>query len=267
MSLITQKNKIHNIKRILKITNSSNMVDVVNNRSIINLFNQMNIFTAYTYITCLCVYCRDNNLLDLHSFWLSELIKQKQIIDTYYENKVYNINITLNDIINKFNELSLIQRDINLEMMYLLLALLIHLKPKRCELAEICLINNNKNYIENNKLIMNNFKTSKFYGKIIEQLNDDIMLIINKSLKDYPRDYLLINSKGKPFTHNCYSRFFKTTFKKLFDRDVTVNNWRKYYTLSIDYNNIKYKDLKDVAKNMGHSIETHMTYYKLPHHL
>lgn len=165
-------------------------------------------------------------------------------------------------------------------LQYLLLAIFLNIKPKRADLGEVYITENGtvprsvleKNYIvltdKDQRLVINDYKTSKRYGTISEKLTPELVAVIKQSLALYPRKYLFISLdkrlKDLPYTKkNSYSQFVKRTFENLFEKSMGVSLWRRVYVgENVDFNNDNYEKLKENARLSGHSVETQLKIYK-----
>lgn len=193
---------------------------------------------------------------------------------------------------------------------YVLLELITHIKPKRCELRNIHVVYNNKipneyktveiirekgkehkykyvlkklkkekgNYLhivdnEPMRLELNNYKTVKIYGKIIEEIPNNVKIIIEKSLKQYPRKCLFGQMSMReskeilPYIkQQNYSKIFEGMFKTFFGKDhLTPTKYRHIFlsdTKNIDFNNMSNSELKAICDLMGTSVRTALETYR-----
>lgn len=115
-------------------------------------------------------------------------------------------------------------------------------------------------------LVLNDYKTSHKYGRFSRELPDSLVKVIQASLEQDPRDYLFIMSNGEPYTkQNSFTSYSNRTFKKLFNKGVTVSLLRHSFISSTDFNEATPKELIQKAKNMTHSMTMQQMYRrKLP---
>lgn len=149
---------------------------------------------------------------------------------------------------------------------YILLSVVLHLKPKRADLGSIKIYeekNPNKtdeNYIVlrsrgSSFLVMNIYKTSKFYHTVEEDLPRELTEDIRTSLRRHPRDYLLISSENKPMTNNTYAKWVTRTFEELFGKGTGVSLLRhSFISEKLDVSNMTLAEREDVARKMGHTV-------------
>ena len=106
------------------------------------------------------------------------------------------------------------------------------------------------------------FKTAAALRPWTKELPPRLLSIIQKSLVLTPRQYLFTQSNGKPYTTtNSFTKFNNRTLKAMFGEDVTLNSLRHSYSSKIKQdNNLSVAEHKQVAKDMGHSQATNMTY-------
>jgi len=148
---------------------------------------------------------------------------------------------------------------------YLLLSVVLHLKPKRADLGSVKIYydkNPNKtdeNYIVlrtrgSSYLVMNLYKTNKFYHTVEEDLPRELTDDLQTSLRRHPRDYLFVSSEEKPMSNNTYSKWVMRQFESLFDRGTTVGLLRHIFiSEKVDISNMTIAEQEDVAKKMMHS--------------
>ena len=88
------------------------------------------------------------------------------------------------------------------------------------------------------------------------------MKIITKSLRDHPRDYLLVDPKGRTWNSvNSFTQHYNRFLKKLFDKQgMSLNALRHSYAGHLQTLDLSVGERKEIARNMSHSYETHMTY-------
>src|SRR5210317_259877 len=109
---------------------------------------------------------------------------------------------------------------------------------------------------KNKKLIFNKYKTSKTYGKQEVDISKNKSLLSNlKMYLKHRRDndnWLLVKWSSQYFKQdNDITR----ELNKIFGGNFSVNSLRHYYVTN------KYKDIKDDAEKMGHSVGTSQTIY------
>ncbi len=109
---------------------------------------------------------------------------------------------------------------------------------------------------KNKKLIFNKYKTAKTYGKqeIDISKNKSLLLAMKQYLKHRKENdnWLLVKWSGEYFKQvNDITR----ELNKIFDGNMSANSLRHYYVTH------KYKDIKEDAKNMGHSVGISQTIY------
>lgn len=117
-------------------------------------------------------------------------------------------------------------------------------------------------YIEKPSINIIVYKTSKNYKKWTKELPLKLIKIINKSLKKYPRDYLLVDKKNNPWNSvNSFTRHYNRFLKKLFNNKfMSLNALRHSYAGYLQTLDLSVKQRKAEALDMGHSYTTNMTY-------
>jgi hypothetical protein len=109
---------------------------------------------------------------------------------------------------------------------------------------------------KNKRFIFNKYKTSKTYGTQEIDISKNKVLLSNlKMYIKHRRDndnWLLVKWSGQYFKQdNDITR----ELNKIFGGNFSVNSLRHYYVTN------KYKDIKDDAEKMGHSVGTSQTIY------
>ena len=148
---------------------------------------------------------------------------------------------------------------------YLLLSILVHLRPKRADLGTIGIFKEEDprktdiNYIVlrskgSSYLVMNLYKTSKYYHTVEEELPETLKRDIMTSLSRWPRDYLFQKQDGEPMSNNTYSAFVKSTFTDFFGRATGVSLLRHIYiTEKLNFDDMTMEEQDTEAKLMLHT--------------
>jgi len=158
----------------------------------------------------------------------------------------------------------------NLE--FLLLSVMINLRPKRADLGDVIFVKKDpqdkmraRNYIILNGtpiLVVNKYKMAYQNGAIIEDINPQLQEDILLSLKHYPRKYLFVDKDCNPYTNNAYGLFVQRTFYKYFGKKTGVNLWRHIHiTEKINPLVMPMSELKAEAKLMGHRVSSQQSVY------
>jgi integrase len=148
---------------------------------------------------------------------------------------------------------------------YMLLALAsgFFIPPRRStDYAEMKLRNyntQNDNYYENGVFHFNTYKTANTYGKHIIKITGNLKKLMNIVVKRNPNDYLLVNTNGgKLFTSSITQRL-----NKFFDnKKISTSMLRHIFLSHVHEKTPSLRELKKLAKDMGHSVEMGMEYAK-----
>lgn len=150
-------------------------------------------------------------------------------------------------------------------MQYLLLSILVYLRPKRADLGSVKIYKEKdprlttENYIVlrtkgASYLVMNLFKTSKYYQTVEEELAEGLKRDIVTSLARHPRAYLFRKDDGEPMSNNTYSVFVKKTFEEFFGRATGVSLLRHIYiTEKLEFDDMTLEEQNAEAKLMLHT--------------
>lgn len=114
------------------------------------------------------------------------------------------------------------------------------------------------NYIEKGFFIFNKYKTAKFYDQQKVEIPKPLLTILNKYIKLNPYDYLLTDTKGNKLTN------VKLTHRlnNIFGNNISTSMLRHIY-LSDKLKDVPaLNDLKQMANDMGHSVNEALEYVK-----
>jgi hypothetical protein len=148
---------------------------------------------------------------------------------------------------------------------YVLLSVLVHLRPKRADLGAVQIYYNTdpadteKNYLVLRDegvsfLALNLYKTSKHYQTVEEDLPEGLVRDIRSSLRRWPRSYLFVSEGGDPMSNNTYSQFVKRTFEELFGRGTGVSLLRHIYiTEKLNFDDMTLEEQEEEARLMMHT--------------
>lgn len=179
----------------------------------------------------------------------------------------------------KLNKTKITEKQYNELLNYILLSLYVLIPPRRNldwqKMLILCNNNIDDKYnfldIKNKQFIFNVFKTSKKDGKLILDIPDDLMNVINLYLKYHPLYICKRNKKdiqqNIPFLVNYNGDSFSKVnditrmLNKIFHKKVGASMLRHIY-LSSKYANILKEQEKD-AKAMSHNILTQKDYIKI----
>lgn len=116
------------------------------------------------------------------------------------------------------------------------------------------------NYLLGRKMIFNTYKTAKSYGEQTVVIPERLRVIISRWAQINKGEYLLIGRKGEQLTQSKMTMMLN----RVFGKKISVNMLRHIY---ISDNVLKdvpaMTKLQKTAEEMGHSLETQMTYKKI----
>jgi hypothetical protein len=149
---------------------------------------------------------------------------------------------------------------------YLLLSVVLHLKPKRADLGSVKIYHEknpnrtDENYIVlrtrgSSYLVMNLYKTNKFYHTVEEDLPRELTDDLQTSLRRHPREFLFVSSDEKPMSNNTYAKFVSRTFEELFGKGTGVSLLRHtFISEKLDVSDMTLAEREDVARKMQHNV-------------
>jgi len=264
----------YNIKDIEYVIKNFNYLE--NKKLITYLYNKYeNINTIKSYLIPFTVLCSKIDYYNENNVHKNLIENIEKINKTYEEDRDNNsINIEdKNKLIINYDkeELQKQLKTLNNIEEQLIFALYTFIPPRRLEYSNMIIeendinLDNNYNYIiiDNNnpiKLVFNNYKTNKVFGKQIYYVDDDIKNLIN--------EHILINNKKTNdllfnYKSNNFGKKLTNIFKKVYSENITVRWLRISYTSYIRKQNLTNNELKIVSEKMAHSLETNSKYNKI----
>lgn len=176
-----------------------------------------------------------------------------------------NIDDIINDkIIDKYEKYKM-YRD------YILLLIYTHLPPLRNDYLTVK-INTGKNYYNDGKLILTEYKNSKKMGKYIFEYPELIRNEIDKYLdfkkdNDIPNKYMFVNNLGKKYNSSTFGNHISGIFNKLIGKKISINLIRHMYETELitnpKYLKMTLEEKKIEHAKLLHSFTTAQQYVKL----
>jgi len=168
--------------------------------------------------------------------------------------------LSKDDLLDKYEYYEKMKkRDLLTKKKMMIIAFYIYMPPLRAqELPGIKIRNYNlkkDNYILNNNLILNIYKTNKFYGQKKIPLNPKLIKIVDEWETINKSDFFIPNTKGEQMTPNNFSVFVKRLL------GASINTLRHSY-ITEKYKGIDYEGMENDAYIMGHNICTQQKIYK-----
>jgi hypothetical protein len=206
---------------------------------------------------------------NLHNTWRTIFNENEvPIINRRYENKPTDMQlkkgghkITFTEIAEKRDSLTYGSIE------HVLLSMYTMITPCRADYFATQIIYNDevpkeKNYIrfrgiDYAECILTDFKTAKKYKQITHTLPIELIKILLCSLKNNPRSYLFINTKGEPHTRNSFVLWTRRHLSKLFETDFTLVFFRHAFITDFITNKVTSEttdgEIKLISDKMGHS--------------
>jgi hypothetical protein len=151
----------------------------------------------------------------------------------------------------------------------LLLAFYTKVAPIRGEYFEMKLIFEDDkipeegNYIvmKNGKLVVHDFKANRTCPPIETTISDEVMGWVRESLMKKSRKYLFVTpTENKPYGRTQFSNWAGRTLSKIFNKPMNLTVLRHIYITHMIAIKTPVSELKQLAKNMGHSRTTQRMY-------
>lgn len=155
---------------------------------------------------------------------------------------------------------------------YLMLALSVDNPPKRRDFGALQVLRRDVKATEGNyivvpngagpvKLVLQEYKTAKKYGRFDEMLSDTLSAAIKQSLAAYPRKFLFVSPSGGSLSDGAFAEFVRTVFKERVGKAAGVNALRHMYISDKMKNgNMTTEQKKELAQSMNHSVQLQMEY-------
>lgn len=201
------------------------------------------------------------------------------------------------DEFNKLKDSLEVKTSLKSHMAYILFAMLLNIKPKRADLGNVKIFRNlahakaypgnciylntsSPNQTQTQKpttktksgqkpqpslLFIKQYKTVKKNGIIEEELSNEIVNIISKSLQTFPRDHLIVSRiTNLPYeNNNAYSKFVNRVFESHFGKAMGISLWRNIYIHNkVDFNKVSNEELNEIAHLIGHSPDVMFKTYR-----
>jgi len=205
---------------------------------------------------------------DTHTSW-RELLKENWVpIQEHYDSneptdKQKDMVVPFDDLIEALGQLRIGSPE------QLLLAFYTKVPPIRGEYFEMKLIFEDDkipeegNYIvmKNGKLVVHDFKANKTCPPIETTISDEVMGWVRESLVNKTRKYLFVTpTENKPYGRTQFSQWAGRTLSKIFNKPMNLTVLRHIYITHMIAIKTPVSELKQLAKNMGHSRTTQRMY-------
>lgn len=266
------------------LKDSKNIIEQINTKALTTKRNYLG-----AVLVALPILKNSEELLDVYKSELEKVSSEYQdIVDSHKKTDKQEVNWSsmaeLSQILSSYKKAmlkintmreKLTEREFFFLTNYVVVALFTLIPPTRLDYAPMSIISNDKedngkqNYLVNkgrNKkyFIINEYKSSKSYGKQIIQIPSGLNSILNLYLKFHKdRSSFLLNSRGTPLTANGLSKLLTSSFGRYSkNKKITLNLIRHIYISE----NVKLtKDTEDtkLANSMMHSASTQQTYIKV----
>lgn len=228
--------------------------------------------TQKSYIIAILAVFKHNNGLKIqldkdYNKWFTKFSElDKAINDRYKTNepseRQLNAYVKFDDIVKKRDSLE----DGSFDK--LLLSFYTYIRPLRADFNLVRIYKNDEelpknidkqNYIvfedSNNAILyLHEFKTQRSHNELKKELPHELIKQLKLSLVKKPREWLFIDKFGNPYkAANSYTRWANRTFKKLFDKPLTITIIRHSYISSLDQNVLTTREKEEIAAEMAHS--------------
>jgi hypothetical protein len=103
-------------------------------------------------------------------------------------------------------------------------------------------------------LVLSEYKTSSTHGVFRKLLPEPLCEEIHASLEAHPREWLFVQSNGKPFEKsNSYIRYANRILGRLFEKPLTLSLIRHAFIDTLDFNTLTIAEKEEIALEMRHT--------------
>lgn len=180
-----------------------------------------------------------------------------------WEDVMKHYNLLLKRVQPLWKKEKLTPSELNALMDVVLLSMYVLIAPRRStDYAKFKLRNANPdidNYLVKNKMVFNNYKTDKTYGKQEVKIPPKLKAILTKWATKHDNDYLLFDRSGRPLTNS------KITLRlnRIFDGKKIGSSMLRHIYLTNLYKDVPaLTQMEATAASMGHSVDEAMRYVK-----
>lgn len=283
---------------ILRKLNNNNDIEnlnfLKNKKRILHFISDLAITTQRNYLAAILVALPtidEPKLLDFYKEQLEVLnVEYNSFIGSHEKSELQKLNwMTLKNLRKIYEsyrkeirkeqynkKTSLTSKESKFLNNYLVVSLYILQPPVRLDFAPMTIINSIKddddkgNFLVNksrNKktFIINEYKSSKTYGKQVIDISKELNTVLNLYLKFHKNDSFLLNTRGKPLTSNALSKLITHAFGRYTNNIITLNLLRHIYiTEKVKIKTAdEEKEEEELAKSMHHSKNTQISYVKV----
>ena len=266
-SLSTKKNYLSSVLVFLNPRGQNNIED----ESLNDLLKQYNKLLKEFYDQYMTQIEKQHKTAKESKNWVNmdDLI----LINIKYKNKCRRMGITLNSFQVKDKEkLDTLQR-------YLVSSLYLYHPPRRCEYSDTQIISqykydqlpesvrDNSNFLvvggrtaKKKFFSFGDYKTRSHMGLQKIPVKKNLNTVLNLWLKHNPTKHLLLDSRGNKMSRNSLSKYLYKVFADA-GVNVSANMLRHIYLTEKYGKESTYKEKKDDADAMGHSVQVQQQHY------
>jgi len=112
-------------------------------------------------------------------------------------------------------------------------------------------------------LVLGNYKTSKYYGRIEQRMPAEVSDEIRRSLRALPREYLFVKNHTQAMGDEYFGFWARNAFEKYLGKPVTINSLRRAWVAWIGdpVNKFTLAEREQFAHRMGHSLSEQFMHY------
>lgn len=111
-------------------------------------------------------------------------------------------------------------------------------------------------------LTLTEYKTSKKYNTVSEELPGTLVVEIRTSLVRQPREYLFVSPRdGSPYnSEGAFSKWANALLRRTFGKPLTLTLIRHAFVTNLKFDEMTHGEKQALALRMGHSVDTQSRY-------
>ncbi len=284
------------LKKLNDNQNIENLDFLKNTKKVLHFISDLAITTQRNYLAAILVALpvlkEETKLLNFYKEKLETInVKYNSFIASHEKSQLQEMNwtslIDLRKIYERYRKEirkekynkkeSLTSKESKFLNNFVIVSLYILIPPVRLDFAPMTIIKSIKddddkgNFLVNksrNKktFIINEYKSSKTYGKQVIDIPKELNTVLNLYLKFHKNnDSFLLNTRGQPLSSNALGKLIIQSFGRYTNKIITLNLLRHIYiTEKVKIKTVEEeKEEQAIAKAMQHSSATQKTYIKV----
>lgn len=206
---------------------------------------------------------------DVFNEWKQIRINSQKIVNDMYESNEASERQKLGYV--PLKEIIRVRETLPISPQKLLLSFYTMIPPARNDYHKLRIFNEipislvSGNYVvlgNDNKLFLQEFKTSHKYNTIKIDLPSSLVSLLKKTLDKQPRDYVFVAKSGIPYENEkAFDAWANYNLKKILKNEkITLTMLRHIYITDMCSSGINYKQRAKMSREMGHNVTMQLKY-------